>query len=392
MDVRAIWTMTLGDLRQRLRDGSVLVFGLAVPFALILVFNFLFSGLGDEDSFDAVTVAVSSPADDDLAGALVAAVSSLQGLMDVTIDEVGEDAVRAAVPDEDADVGIIVPADFTSTVTGGGSADVEVVTDGGGGLEQQVVVAVVDGFVDRVAAGSEAAAAAAATGLAPDEIAAIAQQVGQAESSITTSPGEPADEQLSLQGGLVAGQAALFMLFTVSFGVVGYLHEREMGTLPRLQSMPIRPRSIIVAKTVVSFLLGLLATTVLLVAGSLLFDVSWGGIVPVGVLVGVTVAAATSLVLLVAKVARTAEQAQTAQSILAMVLGILGGAFFPVGGSGLLATLSDLTPPGSFIRGLGITQAGGGVVDLAGPLANVAGFLVLAALLAAVLPDREVVA
>ena len=44
-----------------------------------------------------------------------------------------------------------------------------------------------------------------------------------------------------------------------------------------------------------------------------------------------------------------------AQSILAMVLGIAGGAFFPVQGTGLAATLLDLNPIGAFIRGLGIS-------------------------------------
>jgi ABC-2 type transport system permease protein len=153
--------------------------------------------------------------------------------------------------------------------------------------------------------------------------------------------------------------------------------------------MPLHPRSIIVAKTLVSFILGVAATAVLLTAGGLLFGVDFGAFVPIAVLVMATVAAATSLVLVVTKVARTAEQASTINSILALALGVLGGAFFPIGGSGLLATLSDLTPPAAFIRGLGITQAGGGVADLGVPLATVGGFLVVALVLAAVLPARE---
>ena len=38
--------MALSDLRQRVRDRSVLIFGLAVPIILMFVFNLLFSGLG----------------------------------------------------------------------------------------------------------------------------------------------------------------------------------------------------------------------------------------------------------------------------------------------------------------------------------------------------------
>lgn len=389
MNPSAIWTMTTSDLRQRLRDRSVFVFGLAVPFALMFVFNLLFSGVGSADSFDPVTVEVSGASGDDIAQGLVQTLGAVD-ILDITVEETSVEAARAAVDDGDAQVAIVIPDGFTDSLAGGGNPEIEAVTAGDGAIEDQVVLSITDGYVQRIAASSRAAMAAGIAGVDSTQIEEIAQQVARTDPTMTISAGRAADEQLSLQGSLVAGQTALFMFFTVGFGVIGYLAERDYGTLPRLQSMPMHPRDIIIAKTLVSFILGVLATTVLLGAGSLLFDVSFGSFVPIAVLVLATVAAATSLVLLVVKVARTAEQASTINSILALVLGVLGGAFFPIGGGGLLATLSSLTPPASFIRGLGITQAGGGVGDLAGPLVNVVGFLLLALLLAIVLPQREV--
>jgi ABC-2 type transport system permease protein len=391
-DLQRIWTMTVSDLLQRVRDRSVLVFGLVVPFALMLVFNVLFSGFDSAEDFAPTTVAVAAQSGDPIAGGLTDALGGLDDLMEVTIVEADAEAARAAVTNGDADVAVLVPDGFATSVTTGGSPEVEAVTSGGGRIEDEVVLAVVDSYVGQIAAASQTAAAGAVAGLPADELAAIAGEVGQQSSDLTISEGTAAAEQLSLQGSLVAGQAGLFMLFTVSFGVIGYLYEREAGTLPRLQSMPMHPRSIIIAKTLVSFVLGVVATTVLLVAGGWLFDLDFGDLVPVSVLVVTTVAAATSLVVLVAKVARTAEQAQVLQTILALVLGVLGGAFFSIGGDGLLATLSDLTPPGSFIQGLGITHAGGGVGDLAAPLTNLVGFIVLTVILAVVLPDREMAA
>lgn len=390
MNPSAIWTMTASDLRQRLRDRSVFVFGLAVPFALMFVFNLLFSGVGSADTLDPVTVEVAGASGDDIAQGLVQTLQSVE-LLDVTIDEVAAEPARAAVADGDAQVAIIFPDDFTATLASGASPEVEAVTAGDGSIEDQIVLSITDGYVERIAASSQAATAAGISGVDGTQIEAIAQEVARTDPTMTISSGRAADEQLSLQGSLVAGQTALFMFFTVGFGVIGYLYERDYGTLPRLQSMPMHPRDIIIAKTLVSFILGLLATSVLLGAGSLLFGVSFGSFIPIAVLVVATVAAATSLVLLVVKIARTAEQASTINSIVALVLGVLGGAFFPIGGDGLLATVSSLTPPASFIRGLGITQAGGGVGDLAGPLVNVVGFLVLALVLAVFLPQREVV-
>lgn len=390
MDLSAIWTMTSSDLRQRLRDKSVFIFGLAVPLALITVFNFLFSGIGDAESMGPITVGISVPADDPVAGGLPGVLDDVDS-PDISVEDVGPDDAAAAIEDDRIDVAVIVPDGFGQTVLAGGEVDVDVIMPADEGLEEQVVTAIVLGYVDQAAAVSTAVSAADGAGLdeaAVQQVAATVAQGGQAP-VLQSTVGETSDEQLGLEAYLVAGQTALFMFFTVGFGVISYVEERENGTLPRLQSMPIRPGSIIVAKTLVSFVLGVASTTVLLTAGSLVFGASFGRVGPIAVLVVATVVAVTSLVLLVTKVARTAEQAQVANTIIGLVLGMLGGAFFPVTGSGWLARLADLTPPAAFIRGLGITSGGGGVSDLVGPLLVMAGFMLVSVIAFVTVPARE---
>jgi ABC-2 type transport system permease protein len=90
----------------------------------------------------------------------------------------------------------------------------------------------------------------------------------------------------------------------------------------------------------------------------------------------------------VARVARTSEQANIAQSILAMVLGVAGGAFFPIAGTGLVGALLDLNPIGAFIRGLGITSGGGGVADIGLPVLVMLGFAVVVGVLSRLVPER----
>ncbi len=389
MDVGPVLTMTASDLRQRIRDRSVLIFGLVVPFALMWVFSLLFADIGSADSLSPVTVGVAGDTDDPVVGSFVDVLNGID-VLDITVEPVEEADLAAAVEDEQVGIGLVFPADFGSALQTGGSPEVEAVTAGSPGLSEQVVLSVATGFLDQVANATRTATAAAVSGLPADQVAAIAQQVAAAAPTVVAEVGKGSDEQLSLQGYLVAGQTALFMFFTVGFGVIGYLQERDAGTLPRLQSMPFPPSSILLAKTLVSFVLGIAATTILLGAGATLFDVGFGSLLPVAVLVVAAVAATTSLVLLVTKVVATAEQAQIANSILGLVLGILGGAFFPIGGSGWLAVLSDLTPPAAFIRGLGITNGGGGVADLATPLAILGGFLAVSVLAFFVLPSREV--
>jgi ABC-2 type transport system permease protein len=283
---------------------------------------------------------------------------------------------------------VVVPDDFTAAVTGGRAATVAVVEGEDAGIEAGVVETVIGSFLDRVDASTRAATAGAIAGLDPAGLAAVAQDGLALAPSFTTRAGEAASEQLTFSGSLVAGQAGLFLLFTVGFGVLGLLTEREQGTLARLRSMPMRPGLVVAAKTLTAFVLGVAATAVLLGAGSLLFDVNFGSPVVVAVLVLGVVAAAVSLVFVVARVARTAEQAQIAQSILAMVLGMSAGAFFPVVATGVLGQVLDLNPIAAFMRGLGIAAGGGGLADVGQPLAVMAGFAVVAALASRLIPDR----
>ena len=380
--------MVANDLRQRIRDKSVFIFSLLVPLALMGVLNLSFGGFdtGNVDLKPAVVIA-SSEDSGQLGGALLEAVDSLP-VMDVTVRKVLAGDVSRETKDTGADLGIILPADFTTAVTSGQPLSVQLVEGDAAGVETNVLISVVDGLLEQFSAGTVTAEAGGIAGLPHQVLGGLAQQAAAGTPVLTLSEGQASAEQLSLKGTLVAGQTGLFLLFTVGFGVLGLLAEREEGTLSRLQSTPVAPGTIITAKALVGFILGVVATTILLTAGSVLFGVSFGSPAVVALLVLAVAAAATSLTFIVARLVRCAEQANIAQSIVAMVLGIAGGAFFPIEASGFLATLADLNPIAAFIRGLGITAGGGGVAEIAIPLAVMLGFAAVATLASRVLPDR----
>jgi ABC-2 type transport system permease protein len=380
--------MVGNDLRQRIRDKSVLIFSLVVPLALMGVLNLSLGGFdtGRAELKPAMVVAGSGD-DGPLADALLNALDTLP-VLDVTIRRVPADDVGKETKAAGADLGIAVPAGFTAAVTSGRPVTVQLVEGDDAGLETSVLISAVDGLLDQFSAGTTAAKAGEAAGLPPEALGRLAREAAAGAPLLTLAEGEASAEQLTLKGTLVAGQTGLFLLFTVGFGVLGLLAEREQGTLARLQSAPVAPGTVVSAKALVGFILGVTATTILLSAGSTLFGVSFGAPAVVATLVLAVAAAATSLTFIVARLVRTAEQANIAQSILAMVLGIAGGAFFPIETSGFLATLADLNPIAAFIRGLGITAGGGGLADVAVPLATMLGFAAAATLAARLLPDR----
>jgi ABC-2 type transport system permease protein len=99
--------------------------------------------------------------------------------------------------------------------------------------------------------------------------------------------------------------------------------------------------------------------TVLAVATTLLFHAHWGNPFGVAALVVSATLAATGIMALIATLARNAEQAANWQSVVAVVLGLIGGTFFPVSQApGLLSRLTFVAPQAWFLRGLGDLRGG----------------------------------
>jgi ABC-2 type transport system permease protein len=156
-----------------------------------------------------------------------------------------------------------------------------------------------------------------------------------------------------------AGMAVFFLFFTVQFGVIGLLEEQRDGTMARLLAAPIRRTSVITAKALLSSWLGVISLGVLILATHFLLGAIWGPALGVILLVLAGVLSAVAIMGLVGSVAQTPEGAGNLGAIIAVVLGMLGGTFFPIGqGDDFLAKLTYLTPHAWFMRGLADISGG----------------------------------
>lgn len=354
------------DIALRIRDRSAFIWGIIAPLGLALVFSLLLGGVTGEGALD-VTYVV---ADED--GGPVA-----QGFVDVLreLDEQGVLAIEFVADGTEAeervttgavDAGIVIPPDFSSAVSGGSTATIEIIGYVDSPIGTQVARAVVDQFAAEVNGISVAVATHFAAGAdgTPGEVVAAAQQTASPLGLRTVSA---ASKQLSTATFYAGAMAVFFLFFTVQFGVIGLIEEKEQGTMPRLLAAPIHPWSILLGKVVTSFVLGIVSMAVLVVATTWIpfMEAEWGDSIGVTILVVSGVLAAMGVMLLVAAFARTAEGAASMQAIVAFVLGMLGGAFFPVAQTGgLLAKASLVTPHAWFLRGLGDLSAGGSFIDI----------------------------
>jgi ABC-2 type transport system permease protein len=193
----------------------------------------------------------------------------------------------------------------------------------------------------------------------PEEAAAWGQEAALREPAFTFEDRSAAVRQLDANTFFAAGMAIFFLFFTVEFGVVGLLEEQQDGTLARLQAAPISRGSIVAGKALLSFLLGVISMTILAVSTHFLMGAEWGPPLGVAILIVTAVVAATSIIGLITAGARTPDGAANLGSIVAVILGMLGGTFFPIGqGDDLLSNLTYLTPHAWFMRGLADISGG----------------------------------
>lgn len=382
--MRAVLTILAKDLRLRIRDRSALVVGIAAPFGLAFILNLVTGGFGEDFS---ATYGVVDHDRGEVAGAFTQVVEGLDDDFRIRTG-LDEDEARRDVDGGGLDAVFVIPEDFSEQVgSPDGSARLRVLGNVDAPIATTIARSIAEGFTERlnavrlsvsVAATNPANPAATdgtdGTGSPPDiaELVASAQrqappvQVGEATAT---------DRQLDGTTYLMAGLAVFFVFFLVQFGVLGLLEERQGGTMARLLVAPIPRLAIPAAKTLTSLVLGVTGLTVLAVGSSLLMGADWGSPPAVAVLIVAVVVAAVSLVGVVAGVSRTAEQAGAVQSLIATVLGLLGGSFFPVNLSeGFLSRVSALTPHHWFLRGLGESKADG----VAGALPSVAALLAFA--------------
>jgi len=356
--IRAALLIVGKDARLRLRDRSVWIFAFVVPLALTFVFAQIFP---EQDGFVLTVGVVDLDGGEVAAGFTEGLVPALEqeGFVDAT-GFADEATARAAIEGGEVSAAWIIPDGFSTSVSAGEGGELRVLVNPDRALSAEVARGIADGFraqIDRISLTVATGATAAQGQLDPAAMQALTERAAGEGSLARVEELVAADRQLDPTSYLAAGMAIFFLFFTVTFGITGYLEEGQQGTLPRLLAAPITLVAVHVGKALGAFVLGIVSMTVLAIASDLVLDAPWGpadmaGVLGVGVLIVAAVIASLGVMALVGSFAKTVEQAGNLQSIVALILGLIGGVFFPVG-AGVLGQLSLISPHGWFLRGLG---------------------------------------
>ena len=366
MGLRATWLVLAKDVRSQLRSRSILIIGLLAPLALAFVLNIVFSGAADQDAgpvtFDIGLTGVGAAQE---FGGLLTVAGQLEraGLIEVH-DYKTEDAARQAVDRGEVGAAWVLRVDGYEQATSRAiNPEIVVLGDVDAPNAATVARSIAQRFATGFGTGDLAARVAVETGaVAPPEAFGIGREVAAAPLAAVLEPiGVEAAEVLDVTTSLTAGLALFFGFFVAGLPLTSLLAERAEGTLGRLLVAPIPRGAIVAGKALAASLIGIASLATLMAASTVLMGADWGA--PLGALLlgAAFVVAAVGLMTAAGSAAKTAEQASNVQGLVAMVLGLLGGAFVPIPAteSSLLGRIRDLTPHGWFLEGLTNLRADG---------------------------------
>ncbi|SDH94266.1 ABC-2 type transport system permease protein [Sinosporangium album] len=360
----ATTTIIAKDLRQRLRDGTILVFGVVLPLGMAFMFSVMLGG-GQNPAF-AATYAVA-----DLDRGSEAAAFT-QGVLEpmrahgnvklVQASSAGE--ANRLVDERKAHAAFIIPAGFSAALQRGEPATLQVAGNPDASIAMQVAREVAEAFaIERRAVQLAAAASGGRLPPPPD----LAQRVQQITAPLNLTQDDTVTRrQLDTTTFYAAGMAIFFLFYVAMLSVIGIFEERRSGTMARLLAAPISRRAVLIAKSLSGVVVGLGCMALLVGLSTQFLGARWGPPLGVAVMVVCGVLAVTGITLAVATFAANAEQASNWLSIVTMALGILGGALIPLGQLGAFEAVGYVTPHYWFLYGLSELAGGGslGVVLL----------------------------
>ena len=363
--MRAAVLICMKDLKARIRDRSALLIGIVVPLGLAFIFNSIFSGISGNSkviSLGVVNVDRGVVAQQ-FVGQVLGAVGR-SGLIAVHSEETVAGA-RALAAKGTLNAVIVIPAGFSARVQANQPASMQVIGNVDSPISSEIARSIAEGYTSdlnrvRLSVATVVHGGGGSSGPAPGRIPVLAARAAAAAAPVAVRDVSAKSKELDQKSFFAAGMAVFFLFFTVQFGVTSLLEERNEGTLARLLAAPITRTSILGGKLLTSFLLGALSMVVLVAATSLLFGASWGNPLGVAVLIVAAILSAMGIMALIATLAKNAEQASNWQMVVAVVLGLLGGTFFPVSQApGILSKLTFVAPQAWFLRGLGDLRGGG---------------------------------
>jgi ABC-2 type transport system permease protein len=170
----------------------------------------------------------------------------------------------------------------------------------------------------------------------------------------------------------------LFVFIYALAGGAAIIQTRRFGIFARALAVPVRARDLVLGETLCYLTLALGQALLIVVVGAVMFGVSWGNPLAAAALIGMWALVGTGAGMVSGTLFRTPEQATAIGPAVGIAFGMLGGCRWPLEIVPQPVRLLGHATPHARAVDAWVTalSRGGGLVDIAGYLAILAGYAV----------------
>ncbi|WP_037570997.1 ABC transporter permease [Phaeacidiphilus oryzae] len=372
--------VTAATLRRMLRDRGALFFMVLLPIGIIVVVGVTVRG------FDQFRVGVvANDARGQVSRSLVGTLEHSPGLRVHTYPR--ESAARTALRRSELDVLVVVPPGLDRAAPGPGEITIPVLVSPASTSGQAAATAVesaVAGHAGRVEA---ARFAVTETGGAFDDRFRLAGRAQAGSPTVAVTRQTVNGQSATLPLGYSYSTPTMLVLFVfinaVSSGAA-IVQNRQSGVYARALAAPIGAGTLILGETLAYLLLALVQSALIVGIGSLAFGVAWGASGAAAALIVLWALVGTGAGLAVGALFRTPEQVHSIGPAVGVTMGMLGGCMWPLAVvPGWLRAAGHAVPQAWAVDSwTELLSHHGGLPDILGRLAVLAGYAVFLLLLA----------
>jgi ABC-2 type transport system permease protein len=345
-----ILDVAIKDLKRVFRSVFALIMMFGAPLLIAGLLYFAFGGLmSGNDSFTLARTRLvianldqaNSSGSAFKAGEMLISFLKNEELHNILeIKMVSDEAsARSTVDQQQADVALVIPPDFTqAALTPDQKAAVILYQDPtltiGPGIVKDLVNHFMDGFSGAKIAAKVTTDAARSPAnpqmseRASKQYASYLESSDHGEALHLTSPSgqtEQSSSRMAMIGPIMAGMMIFFVFFMGGNGAESIIREHEEGTLARLFTTPASASTILAGKFTGVFVTLLIQTTVLLGASTLIFHISWGKPLSVGLATFGLLVAATGFGVMLMSFIKSTRQAGLILGGVLTLTGMIGG-------------------------------------------------------------------
>lgn len=388
-----ILDIAIKDMTRSFRSAFALAFMFAIPLLVTCMFYFMLGNIGSDDGFSLPrTKVIVANLDEggpkmqagaenlpggikaDTLGELMVNIfqsEDLSSLLDVTLAPDATTA-RAAVDKQQAQVAVIIPADFSRQFADlYGKATVEFYQDPTLTIAPGIVKSIINQFMDRISGIKIAVDLALAQSETQDYalVGRVVQQYLESKTmqskdlnQILLDVHQPSNRQQEenpirrMLGPIMGGMMIFYAFYTGTASAESILKEEEERTLPRLFTTPTSQATILSGKFLAVFTTVLVQVVVLIFAAQLIFGIEWGDSIPLALVLLGLVPSASAFGIFVNSMLKNTKQGGVVFGGVLTMTGMIGMISIFAMNSPVASQLGNsvalLVPQGWVVRGL----------------------------------------